>query len=167
MHWWQEREQERLASEKRMKVGTVWGNFLSILFILLLREAEGEVQPVFIFFCCLFNITNYHWPPLFSFYNLKPFFFFYFAVYEKPSIVVRSYDATVSEGNDALLKCSVSSELYEVVAWHTDDGEIFLPFGASTTCKCPNKIPFFLLRKAPKQSSYFVHVICLAHWAIA
>lgn len=54
-------------------------------------------------------------------------------VYEKPSIVVRSYDATVSEGNDALLKCSVSSELYEVVAWHTDDGEIFLPFGASTT----------------------------------
>lgn len=50
-------------------------------------------------------------------------------------MVVRSYDAAVSEGNDALLKCSVSSELYEVVAWHTDDGEVYLPFGASTTCK--------------------------------
>lgn len=53
-----------------------------------------------------------------------------------PNVVVRSYDASVSESNDALLKCTVNSELYKVAAWLTDDEDIYLPFDQHTTCKC-------------------------------
>ncbi|KAI2801677.1 hypothetical protein BLOT_009491, partial [Blomia tropicalis] len=55
-------------------------------------------------------------------------------VFEKPSIVVRSYDSSTTEGNDAILKCTANSELYRVVAWHTDDGDIYLPFDQQTNC---------------------------------
>ena len=70
-------------------------------------------------------------------------------MFEKASIVVRSYDATVTEGNDALFKCTANSELYHVVAWHTDDGDIFLPFDQNTNCKWAlfpaNSVPFVCL----------------------
>ena len=48
---------------------------------------------------------------------------------------MRSYDASVSESNDAILKCTVNNDLYDIVAWLTDDEDIFLPFDQHTNCK--------------------------------
>ncbi|KAH9419282.1 hypothetical protein DERP_005789 [Dermatophagoides pteronyssinus] len=41
---------------------------------------------------------------------------------------IHAYDTTVTDGNDALLKCTSTSDLYQVVAWITDDDDIILPF---------------------------------------
>lgn len=47
------------------------------------------------------------------------------------AVSVRAYDTTVTDGNDALLKCTANSELFHVVAWITDDEDIILPLKSS------------------------------------